>query len=673
MTKLKIDNFSQEEINRLLSDAWLNINVKPEDLYNPLLNIPEFCSENPHHYFTWLMMQPEYFSFICSQILNINIYPMQSLLLREIWNHKFPMLIGARGLSKSFTAAIYILLRMLLMPGRKVIITGAAFRQSKIIFEYMENIWNNAPILQNLCGSGRSQGPVHGTDVWSFGIGSSIAKALPVGTGEKIRGARANDIWADEFHAIQREIFETVIAGFATVRSNPIEALKSIATDRLAKYLKIPLKAEDKIDDYTKDNQIVISGTAYYDFNHFCEYWKKWRSIVMSKGNKHELGKMFTNGVPEDFAWKDYCIFRIPVELVPSGFMDEGQLARSRATMDAGIYEMEFGSVFARDSNGFFKRSLIEGAIASPQNGIKSVSGQTIVFPAVLVGNNRAKYIIGIDPASEIDDFSISVLELHENHRRLVYCWTTNKKDFRERASAGLIKETEFYSFVARKIRELMKVFPCDLIAMDSQGGGHAVVEALHNINNLKLGELPIWPIIDSDNPSDTDREQGLHLVKLVNFADANWTSEANHNLKKDLGDKTLLFPFNDAIDIAIELGKRDGDEGLYDTLEDCLFEIEETKNELSTIIITKTNSGRDKWDTPDIKLPGAKKGRMRKDRYSSLLIANMEGRILQQLAPIPEYNFEIAWADSTKNNENQGPLFIGPAWVNDMFKDLYD
>jgi hypothetical protein len=218
-----------------------------------------------------------------------------------------------------------------------------------------------------------------------------------------------------------------------------------------------------------------------------------------------------------------------------------------------------------------------------------------------------------------------------------------------------------------------MKVFPCDLIAMDSQGGGHAVVEALHNINNLKLGELPIWPIIDSDNPSDTDREQGLHLVKLVNFADANWTSEANHNLKKDLGDKTLLFPFNDALDIAIELGKRDGDEGLYDTLEDCLFEIEETKNELSTIIITKTNSGRDKWDTPDIKLPGAKKGRMRKDRYSSLLIANMEGRILQQLAPIPEYNFEIAWADSTKNNENQGPLFIGPAWVNDMFKDLYD
>ena len=672
MTKLNISNYSKEELNRILADAWLNINIKAEQLYNPLVNIPEICNENPHYYITWLMMQPEYFSFICSQILNVNIYPLQGLLLKEIWNHKFPMLIGARGLSKSFSAALYILLRMLLMPGRKIIITGAAFRQSKIIFEYMENIWNNAPILRDLCGSRKSQGPIHGTDVWTFGIGDSVTKALPIGTGEKIRGARANDIWADEFHAIQREIFETVIAGFAVVRSNPIEALKTSATEKLAKYLNIKLENAEEDDNYIKDNQIVISGTAYYEFNHFCEYWKKWRNFIISQGDKKELNKLKVN---PDFKWDDYCIFRIPMELVPPGFMDEGMLERSRATMENSIYEMEFGAVFARDSNGFFKRSLVESAVASPQNGIKSISGDTITFPATLIGNSKRKYIIGIDPASEIDDFAIVVLELHSDHRRIVHCWTTNKKDYKERIKDKMLESTEsFYGFVARKIRELLKVFPCELIAMDSQGGGHGVVEALHDKDKLLSNELPIWPIIDSDNPSDTDREQGLHLVKLINFADANWTSDANHNLKKDLSDKTLLFPYNDAVDIAIELGKHNESDGLYDTLEECIYEIEEAKNELSTIIITKTATGRDRWDTPDVKIPGmTKKGRMRKDRYSALLIANMEARSFQKLEPLPEYNFEIAWADGIKGEKDNSPLFIGPAWVNDMFKDLYD
>ena len=31
----------------------------------------------------------------------------------------------------------------------------------------------------------------------------------------------------------------------------------------------VRLKLEDK------DNQIILSGTAYYDFNHFATYWKR--------------------------------------------------------------------------------------------------------------------------------------------------------------------------------------------------------------------------------------------------------------------------------------------------------------------------------------------------------------------------------------------------------------
>ena len=49
---------------------------------------------------------------------------------------------------------------------------------------------------------------------------------------------------------------------------------------------------------------------------------------------------------------------------------------------------------------------------------------------------------------------------------------------------------------------------------------------------------------------------------------------------------------------------------------------------------MTQTSTGpnaRDRWDTPEVKLPGGKKGRLRKDRYSSLVIANMLARQLNR------------------------------------------
>src|SRR5690606_35313115 len=79
------------------------------------------------------------------------------------------------------------------------------------------------------------------------------------------------------------------------------------------------------------------------------------------------------------------------------------------------------------------------------------------------------------------------------------------------------------------------------------------------------------------------------------------------------------------------------------DTLEDCIFEIEELKNELTTIVMTSTSTGqgaRNRWDTPESKdMITKKKGRLRKDRYSALLIANMIARqMAYELVPPPRF-----------------------------------
>jgi hypothetical protein len=109
----------------------------------------------------------------------------------------------------------------------------------------------------------------------------------------------------------------------------------------------------------------------------------------------------------------------------------------------------------------------------------------------------------------------------------------------------------------------------------------------------------------------------------------------------------------------------------LYDTLEDCLLEIEELKNELSTIIHTQTQYGRDRWDTPEIRIAGNKKGRLRKDRYSSLLMANMGARCLAR-NPVKTMSATEGGFAAYMQNQQPGNMYNGPAWAAKAFKDLY-
>jgi hypothetical protein len=657
-----------------IDEAWLNLDdVKKEDLINPF-EMVSFNDEDYHLRLIWLMTRPEYFSFLCKHVFNINILPSQALFLCEMWNRKFPMLIASRGFGKSFILSLYSMIRALILPDRKVVVVGAAFRQSKVLFEYMETIWNNAPILRSMCDA--NSGPRRDVDRCVMRINKSRITCLPLGDGQKIRGQRANDIISDEFASIPRDIFETVVAGFAAVSSDPIENVKKIASRKKAKELGIEI--EESTDDMIekKDNQIILSGTAYYDFNHFADYWKKWKAIIKSQGKQARLRDIFGEDPPKDFNWKDYSIIRIPYELLPEGFMDASQVARSKATVHAGIYQMEFGACFTRDSQGFFKRTLIEQCVANEGNdnkeAILDISKKPIVFEAKLMGDKDKRYVFGIDPASEVDNFSIVVLELHNGHRRIVHCWTTNRGEHKEKVKRGYSKETDFYAYCVRKIRDLMKLFPCHHIALDAQGGGIAVMEGLHDKDKIQEGELPIWPVIDDDKPKDTDGEQGLHILEMCQFAKHEWLAEANHGMRKDFEDRALLFPRFDSVSLGISSAEDAMKGRMFDTLEQCVMEIEELKDELAMIQMTQTASGRDKWDTPETVVGTGKKGKQRKDRYSSLLMANMAARIIDRTPEQAEYNFYGGFATSTKSKKKEKDLYIGPSWFTNSMKDVY-
>ena len=109
-----------------------------------------------------------------------------------------------------------------------------------------------------------------------------------------------------------------------------------------------------------------------------------------------------------------------------------------------------------------------------------------------------------------------------------------------------------------------------------------------------------------------------------------------------------------------------------FDTLEQCVLEIEDLKDELAMIQITQTATGRDKWDTPETVVGTGKKGKLRKDRYSSLLMANMAARTIARTPEASAYNFYGGFATVEKLKNPTGKLYQGPQWFTDGMNGIY-
>ena len=497
----------------------------------------------------------------------------------------------------------------------------------------------------------------------------------------KIRGLRANYVLADEFASIPQEIFEVVIKGFASVSSSPDVRVKDFGRVAALKMLGYDEQAEAAEEELGFGNQTVISGTAYYSFNHFYTYWRRYKSIIESKGAINRLEEIFHGEVPEGFDWTDYSVIRAPYKCLPRGFMDETSVAQSKATVHQSIYQMEYEACFATDSDGFFKRSLIESCVT--KEPVLLASGP-VQFHATISGSPNLRYVYGIDPASEKDNFAIVVLEIQGDHRRIVYSWSINRQTLRERLkNQGKKLDKSFYSYCARKIRQLMKRFPTEHIGMDTQGGGIAVMEALHEEAQMEENERPLWPYIKQGDKDvfwweeankPTDGEPGFHYLHMVQFAQAKFTVDANHGLRKDFEDKTTLFPYFDSASIGEALTQDKIMNREYDTMEDCVIEIEELKDELATIIHDQTSGGRDRWDTPEVKLPGNKKGRLRKDRYSALVIANMVARVMDHGLEGTPCPFVGGYVGQKRGGQGggSGRLYVGPDHLVSKMTGLY-
>jgi hypothetical protein len=562
--------------------------------------------ENP--YFEFIDVCLNNLSFAAHSLLQwqdkpLRLAPFQSVILDMLWNKTFPILLASRGAGKTFMLAVYAALRAMLTPGSKVVIVAASFRQSKLVFEYIERLYEYSPLFRACCPRGIKKP----SDSVFLDVGTSIIRALPLGNGEKIRGIRATHIITDEFASINPEIFQVVVRGFASVSASPIEA----ATQR---HLERQAIEEGKmtLDEMTsmQGNQIIYSGTANYQFNHFYKTFMTHKAIIENEicGNSEEVNQQL--GLEEDEAlsdghldYRDYGIVKIPYQGLPESYMDEKQISQAKVTMPKALFQMEYECHFPTDSDGFYKRSTINAATP----GHRACGGKA--FGVEPVGIPGFQYVMGIDPARKTDNFAISILKLlpHNETYRNVYAWAMKGKS---------------YTKTARKVRELMAKFNIVRIAMDAGGGGNAIMDILQDGKFLEPGEVPIW-LYDDD---EQKRYAGQHILDMVDFS-PKWIRNANYGLASDMEHKRLLFPYR-----ALELERNTFDEE-DNKKDDIWFEIDEQIKESCMIVVTPTKTGVQHFDIPE--LPASQQGTLktyqRKDRYSALLLSAYAARTYLQ------------------------------------------
>ena len=581
----------------------------------------------------------------------LRLLPFQRVMLHTMWHKKFPMVLACRGAGKTFMLAVFCLLKCLLVPGTKVVIVSGGFRQAKFTFQYIDELVKNSPILTETIRKfhpGNDFGVKFATDKVYLKVGHNTEiTGIPVGDGSKVRGMRATTLVCDEVASIDDEVFDTAIGPFLSVKADPAEAV--ITQDFINRLRE--LGANEGVINLIEDsrrssgNQLVLSGTATWQFNHFYRRYEAYNIFANSGGDpkkiKEGLRRQSRDGtinVSEEMlerwknVWHEYAVFRLPYYGMPDGFLDADIVANHKAIMDPVIFGHEYECRFSKDTNGFFPRSIIDDA--SPGKG----DPDEVHFE--LYGEPGYQYVMGLDPARWNDNFGLVVLKLVGTVAQVVHCESWNKAKWEESIN---------------RIKDVIARFPgLQYIACDKGGGGDTIMEMLASSKYLREGEQPIIEI-------DPDSEfkaipNARRILEMVNFH--TWSAPANHAMKSDIIMKNLLFPGRLDDDLVMQKhAKRLLDVPEFDYedhehvecaehISDLLYgtetndgevitmgsyrEVGELVSELTTIVQTVTEKGSESFGLQKLSDQPDGLDVRRRDRYSALLLAAHAARVIR-------------------------------------------
>lgn len=195
-----------------------------------------------------------------AEFYGMKLFLFQKILIYFMNLNSYVMIVASRGVSKSYTIAVFCVLRCILYPNTKIVIASGVKNQAGLI------------ITQKIKKELASVYPAIGYEIKKinesdkntsveFENGSSIEAVV---SNDGSRGYRANILILEEFRMISKEVLDTVLVPFLNVK-------------RIPPYLKEEEYAG--IDELHEKNVQIYISSAY-----FKSHWM-WKAMIGARNS----------------------------------------------------------------------------------------------------------------------------------------------------------------------------------------------------------------------------------------------------------------------------------------------------------------------------------------------------------------------------------------------------
>lgn len=549
-------------------------------------------------------------SFTCELLTGIRLFPFQHMAIKAMMLTDYFLGIWSRGQSKSFTTGLFAALDATLNQGVHIGIISKSFRQSRMIFNKIEDIMKTpkaAMFAEAVTRVSKSN------DQWVMEIGRSKITALPLGDGEKLRGFRFQRMIIDEFLLMPERIYNEVIVPFLSVVENPTERQEIHNLEN--KLIEAGKMLEEERTQWP-NNKIIGLSSASYKFEYLYKLYQQYENLILN---------------PEKSDVAHRVIMHLSYDCAPTQLYDQSLIQQAKSTMSQSQFDREFGSIFTDDSSGYFKVSKMAACT------IEDGQGQCVE----VAGEPNDEYLLSFDPSwsesESSDDFAMHVFKLNKDRKigTLVHSYAI---------SGTSLKSHIFY------LHYLLTHF--NIVAMvGDYNGGVQFLNACNESEIFKEANLKIDCFdADFDNPQeyqnalrDARNQYNLQSKRICHLRKptSSWIRSANELLQSAFDHKRIWFAASAINDdyqrqrqkhVPIEkikfLRVADNEEKnsaakMIDFIEHQKDMIDLTKAQCALIQITTTAQGTQSFDLPQNIRRQTGPDKARRDSYSALVLGN--------------------------------------------------
>ena len=584
--------------------------------------------------------------FTLHYLTGVDLLPLQEIIIRGIFIKDNGVIVAGRGLGKSFIISVLAVLYPLIYFNSKMCLVSNNFRTSRRILEETEKIITSkkAKLIRNCFDKTVNSRSViqRAPDMYRIRIpepANTEVFSLPMTEG--LRGTRASLVCYDEGLNLTKEMQDVIIRPFLNARLNMQEEID--IRRREDEMIQEGIITEKDRVSFPKNKYFVFSS-ASYTFQYLYTLYNETLDYIQNPRGGDEAPSYF-------------CL-RCSYEAIP----EDTNLIDLPAIRAAAASGGEHSDWFRRENKAEFLDS------SDSYFNVKKLHECTLplgTYPTTqLFGDKNSEYILSIDPSyasnKDSDYFAMGVYLIDKENIKITLVHTYGK-------SGGSIKH--HFEYLIYLLTHFKIIFVCIDASGDEfiKGFNESSISKERNISldfikadfdtddlveyksalkeakkqyNLESRKFVYAQKFNSSNGSI--RRMNEHLQNQIQAEKIWFASECgpNQNVVKKYLSFVLPFKFESNKDQILSVG---------DFIEEQDRWISETKGQVALIQVKSTSTGVLQYDLPNELKHMKGEKRLRKDHYTTLLLANWSSKIF----------FDMIFTEKSTEARGFSPFFI--------------